>query len=707
LQEKRETVLLMKSGQPYPLGATPTQTGVNFSIFSAHAKAMHLLLFDSETAPKASRVVSFAPETNRTGHYWHIHLPGILPGQVYAYRADGPFVPDYGYRFDPDKVLLDPYAKAICTRNYNRAAAIARGDNEASSFRNIVVDLADYDWEGDRLLCLPFRETVIYELHVGGFTRNPNSGISREKQGTYAGLIEKIPYLQELGITAVELLPVCQFDWQDAPPGLENYWGYSPVSFFAPHVAYSSRPSPLGCLDEFRDMIKALHRANIEVFLDVAYNHTSEGGEGGPTISLRGLDNSLYYALSPDRRKYVDFTGTGNTLNANQSIVRRLILDSLHYWVSEMHVDGFRFDLASVLTRTEHGIPVSNSPVFWDIDSDPVLAGTKLMAEAWDAAGLYQVGSFSKDRWTEWNGRFRDDVRSFLKSDRGKVFQIRQRLLGSPDLYASGSQPPESSVNFVTSHDGFTLNDLVSYNRKHNENNGEGNRDGSDYNLSWNCGFEGPTTDPEIEALRERQIRNAYTLTLLAVGIPLLCMADEVRRSQHGNNNAYALNNPVSWFDWDSCGKNAGLHRFVTLLIRLRRQFMANFRGKSVTMREFLAATHIDWHGVHLFSPDLSDESRTLAATAHFQNQPAFHLMLNAFWEPLKFAVPPMPNAGTGWTRLIDTSLPVPKDFLIAPTEPVLGEYLVQPRSTVLLINHPTQTSERFFTPDMPSASRE
>jgi len=345
--------------------------------------------------------------------------------------------------------------------------------------------------------------------------------------------------------------------------------------------------------------------------------------------------------------------------------------------------------------------------VFWDIDSDPVLAGTKLMAEAWDAAGLYQVGSFSKDRWTEWNGRFRDDVRSFLKSDRGKVFQIRQRLLGSPDLYASGSQPPESSVNFVTSHDGFTLNDLVSYNTKHNENNGEGNRDGSDYNLSWNCGYEGPTTDPEIEALRERQIRNAYTLTLLAVGIPLLCMADEVRRSQRGNNNAYAQNNPVSWFDWDSCGKNAGLHRFVTLLIRLRRQFTANFRGKSVTMREFLAATHIDWHGVHLFSPDLSDESRTLAATAHFQNQPAFHLMLNAFWEPLNFAVPPMPNAGTGWMRLIDTSLPAPKDFLIAPTEPLLGEYLVQPRSTVLLINHPTQTSERFFTPDMPSASRE
>ena len=694
----------MKNGNPFPLGATPTADAVNFSVFSAHAKAIHLLLFDSEAAPKASRVLSLNPETNRTGHYWHIHLPGILPGQVYAYRADGPFIPDYGYRFDPEKVLLDPYGKAVCTANYNRSLAIARGDNEAFSLRNIVADLARYDWEGDRPLCLPFRETVIYELHVGGFTRNPNSGISREKQGTYAGLIEKIPYLRELGVTAIELLPVCQFDSQDAPAGLENYWGYSPINFFAPHLGYSSCHSPLACLDEFRDMIKALHRANIEVILDVVYNHTSEGGEGGPTICLKGLDNSLYYTLSADRRRYADFTGTGNTLNANQSIVRRLILDSLRYWVSEMHVDGFRFDLASVLSRDEHGTPISNSPVFWDIDSDPILAGTKLMAEAWDASGLYQVGSFSKDRWTEWNGRFRDDVRSFLKSDRGKVFQVRQRLLGSPDLYASGSQPPESSVNFVTSHDGFTLNDLVSYNKKHNENNGEGNRDGTDYNLSWNSGYEGPTTDPEIEALRERQIRNAHTLTLVAVGIPLLGMGDEVRRTQRGNNNAYDQNNLISWFDWDLCRSNAGLRRFVTLLIRLRRQFAANFRGTSVTMREFLAQTHIDWHGVHLFSPDLSDESRTLAATIHFQDEPTFHLMLSAFWEPLKFAVPVISKAGAGWTRLIDTSQPAPKDFLIASTEPVQREYLVRPRSSVLLINHPTQTSDRFFASDVPVA---
>jgi len=677
----------MKQGKPYPLGPTLSDDGVNFSIFSAHAKAIHLLLFDSQDATAASRVISLDPKLNRTGHYWHTEVPGILPGQVYAYRADGAYAPEYGYRFDPEKVLLDPYAKAVCVSRYSRAAAINRGDNEAFSMRSVVADLDRYDWEGDQPLRREFRETVIYELHVGGFTRNPSSGISKEKRGTYAGLVEKIPYLEELGVTAVELMPVCQFDWQDAPPGLENYWGYSPVSFFALHLGYSVSQSPLQCLDEFRDMVKALHRANIEVILDVVYNHTAEGGADGPTICLKGLDNSIYYRLSPDRRNYVDFTGTGNTLNANQSVARRLIVDSLRYWISEMHVDGFRFDLAAVLSRDEDGTPISNSPVFWDIDSDPVLAGAKLTAEAWDAAGLYEVGSFSKDRWKEWNGRFRDDVRSFLKSDRGRVLNLQQRLLGSPDLYGTQSHPPEQSINFITCHDGFTLNDLVSYNKKHNESNGQQNRDGTWDNLSWNCGWEGPTDDPAIESLRERQIRNAYALTLLAAGVPLLTMGDEVRRTQLGNNNAYCQNTFISWFDWDLLAKNSGLRRFVTFLNRLRKHFALSAGGKSLSLPEFLAQARIDWHGVKLFSPDLSEDSHTLAASGYIENGPAFHLMLNAFWQALNFAVPAPPE-NASWVRVIDTFLPVPRDIVDTPTDRVTSSYLVQPRSTVLLMSH-------------------
>ena len=681
----------MKDGKPYPLGPMLTGDGVNFSIFSAHAKAMHLLLFDSEDASKASRVISLDPKRNRTGHYWHIEVPNISPGQVYAYRADGAYAPDYGYRFDPEKVLLDPYAKAVCVSRYRRAAAIKRGDNEAFSMRSVIADLDRYDWEGDQPLCREFSETIIYELHVGGFTRNPNSGVSKEKRGTYAGLVEKIPYLQELGITAIELMPVCQFDWQDAPPGLENYWGYGPVSFFALHLGYSFSESPLQCLDEFRDMVKAFHRANIEVILDVVFNHTAEGGADGPTLSLKGLDNSIYYALSSDRRYYVDFTGTGNTLNANQSVVRRLILDSLRYWVSEMHVDGFRFDLAAVLTRDEHGTPISNSPVFWDIDSDPVLAGAKLTAEAWDAAGLYEVGSFSKDRWKEWNGRFRDDVRSFLKSDRGRVLSLQQRLLGSPDLYRTHVHPSQPCINFITCHDGFTLNDLVSYNNKHNDNNEQQNCDGVWDNLSWNCGVEGPSDNPAIESLRERQIRNAYALTLLSAGVPLLMMGDEVRRTQMGNNNAYCQNNFVSWFDWDLLARNSALRCFVTALIRLRKQFVHDERGNSLSLAEFLMQARIDWHGVRLFSPDLSEDSHTLAATGHIENGHAFHLMLNAFWEPLNFAVPAAPEKAS-WVRVIDTFLPSPKDIMDSPADAVFSNYLVQSRSTVLLMSHSAAT---------------
>ena len=682
-----------KRGRPYPLGATLTGEGVNFSLFSSHAKSVELLLFESEQARRASRVVALTPGLHRTGHYWHVELPGLGEGQVYAFRVEGLYSPQTGSYFDRDKVLLDPYGRAVCATMYDREAAKRKGDNEPSSMRNVVVDTSRYDWEGDQPLHLPFAQTVIYEMHVAGFTRDPSSGVAEARRGTYAGLIEKIPYLVDLGITAVELLPVFQFDAQDAPAGLVNYWGYSPVSFFAPHAPYSaahrrgagSGCSTLECLDEFRDMVKALHRAGIEVILDVVYNHTAEGNEQGPTFCYKGLDAPLYYMMSADRSRLADFTGTGNTFNVNQSIVRRMIVDSLRYWVSEMHVDGFRFDLASVLTRDETGTPVNNAPVVWDIDSDPVLAGTKLMAEAWDAGGLYQVGTFSKDRWKDWNGRFRDDVRSFIRSDRGSVFHLGQRLVGSPDVYQHRSHPPEQSINFVTCHDGFTLNDLVTYERKHNEANGENNRDGSDGNLSWNCGVEGPTDDPQVEALRERQIRNAFTLTLLSLGTPFLLMGDEVRRTQRGNNNAYCQDNEISWFDWTLCARNAGLLRFVSTLVAIRHNF-GSVLGEAQTssLHELLERATIDWHGVNLGEPDLGDDSHSLAATAYFDDGPACHLMMNAYWEPLVFKVPE--PGSTPWFRIIDTSQPSPDDIHDTIGEALTGTtYTVESRSIVLL----------------------
>ena len=387
-------------------------------------------------------------------------------------------------------------------------------------------------------------------MHVRGFTRHPSSGVGEKKRGTYAGLIEKIPYLQELGITAVELLPVFAFDAQACPPGLVNYWGYQPVSFFSPHPAYSSRQDALGPVDEFRDMVKALHRAGIEVILDVVFNHTAEGGAHGPTFCFRGIDNPTYYILEQGGSRYADYTGCGNTLNANNPIVRRMIVDSLRYWVEEMHVDGFRFDLASILARDASGICCRIRRCSGIIESDPALAGTKLIAEAWDAAGLYQVGSFVGDAWKEWNGRFRDDVRDFFRGEPGSVRRVADRLVGSPEIYGHKRREPEQSVNFVTCHDGFTLNDLVSYNQKHNEANGEHNRDGADDNRSWNCGVEGPTDDPAIEKLRNRQVKNFFAATLLSLGMPMILMGDEVRRTQHGNNNAYCHDNETSWFDW-------------------------------------------------------------------------------------------------------------------------------------------------------------
>ena len=418
-------------GRSFPLGATLYPEGVNFCVFSKGSESVQLLLFDHVDDPKPSRVIELDRWTNRTYHYWHVFVPGITAGQLYAYRVRGPFDPERGLRFDPDKVLLDPYGRCVARpAGYSRDAARKPGDNAASAMKSVVADLSAYDWEDDAPLRRPFAKTVVYELHVGGFTRHPNSGIAPARRGTYAGLIEKIPYLQDLGISAVELLPVFAFDEQDGPTGLGNYWGYSPITFFAPHGGYSSRRDPLGALDEFRDMVKALHRAGIEVLLDVVYNHTAEGGHDGPTLCFRGLSNEAYYILESNKAFYANYTGCGNTLNANEPICRRLIIDSLRYWVSEMHVDGFRFDLASILSRDGSGQPLPSPPVLWDIESDPVLANVKLIAEAWDAAGLYQVGSFIGESWKEWNGRFRDDVRAFIKGDHGKAEALAQRSAG-------------------------------------------------------------------------------------------------------------------------------------------------------------------------------------------------------------------------------------------------------------------------------------
>jgi glycogen operon protein len=653
-------------GSSSPLGASVTASGVNFSVFSRSAAAVELLLFALEDNSQPARVVPIDPVTNRTYHYWHVFVPGLKPGQLYGYRVDGPSDAAQGMRFDPTKVLLDPYGRGVVVpKSYSRAAARIKGDNARTSMKNVVVDPDAYDWEGDTPLCRPASRTIIYEMHVRGFTRHSTSGVPENRRGTYAGLVEKIPYLQQLGITAVELLPVFQFDAQDAPPGRVNYWGYAPVSFFAPHQAYSSRPEALGAVNEFRDMVKALHRAGIEVILDVVFNHTGEGDHNGPTLSFRGLENSVYYVLEPDRSRYANYSGTGNTLNANHPVVRRLILDSLRYWVEKMHIDGFRFDLASILERDESGNLMPNPPVLWDIDSDPVLAGTKLIAEAWDAVGLYQVGSFIGDSWREWNGRFRDDVRSFFRGDEGSVVPLADRLLGSPQIYGHKQREAEQSVNFVTCHDGFTLNDLVCYERKHNEANGEDNRDGANDNRSRNWGVEGPTLDPAIEALRNRQVKNFLAVTMLSLGLPMILMGDEVRRTQQGNNNAYCQDNEMSWFDWSLIAEHRDVHRFVRLLCAQRVFEDTEPERQRLSLTQVLRSAKRAWHGVKLGRPDWAVSSHSLAFSAETQHdQLLVHVILNAYWEPLDFELAPLSGSDPLWRRWVDTSLESPDDIV-------------------------------------------
>jgi len=683
----------VEKGRPHPLGASITDEGINFSLFSGNAEGVELLLFESHDSPEPFQCITLNPRVNKTFHFWHVFVRGLRAGVHYAYRVDGPWNPPAGHRFNRNKVLIDPYARGNTDTLWNRAAACTPEDNLRTAMRSVVIDTSGYDWEGDRPLNRPMNDSIIYEMHVRGFTRSPTSGVAYP--GTFSGIVEKIPYLKQLGITAVELMPVFDFDIKevlrtvDGAP-LHNYWGYSTVCFFAPQSAYCVIPEEGRHATEFRDMVKALHKAGIEVILDVVFNHTDEGNHFGPTFSFRGIDNTTYYYLVPwDRQYYFDYTGCGNTLNCNHPIVQKFIVECLRYWVREMHVDGFRFDLGSVLARGEDGQPLPHPPVVWQIELDEALAETKVIAEAWDASGLYQIGRFPGHRWAEWNGRYRDDIRRFVKADPGLVGVVASRIAGSADLYEPEGELPINSINFVTCHDGFTLNDLVSYNQKHNEANGEGNRDGHNDNLSWNCGHEGPSEDAAVEALRNRQIRNFITILMLSRGVPMILMGDEVRRTQLGNNNAYCQDNPISWFDWELTERNRDLLRFFRLMIAFRKRHATLHSDRFFTAEpDARGVPDVAWHGCRLHQPGFDDpNARVLAFTlGGFEDQPDIHVMMNMYWEPLEFDVPEIP--GRHWYKAIDTAAAPPDDIFEEGQEPAFqGDRCdVQSHGIVVLI---------------------
>ncbi len=675
-------------------GAVFTDDGVNFCVFSRHATRVELLLFEREDSLTPFQIISLDPATHRTFFFWHVLVEGLPGGTFYAWRADGPRDTEHtGCRFDPDKILLDPWCTTVTDRLWERGKACPRGDNLATSMRAQAVR-DSYDWGDDKPLRLPLQDAVIYEMHIGGFTRHPSSGVKHP--GTFLGLIDKIPYLQSLGITHVELMPVMAFDAQDVPPhtaalGLENYWGYSTHSFFAPHPGYSVDPSR--ARDECRDMVRALHSAGIGVILDVVFNHTSEGGADGPTISFKGLSNETYYHLDfLDKRRYRDYTGCGNTVNCNHPIVTRYLLDCLLYWVRSMHVDGFRFDLASALARGEDGRPQYHAPVLWSTELTPTLAHTHLIAEAWDAAGLYQVGDFPGFRWAEWNGRYRDLIRSFVRGEKGLISEVATRMAGSSDLYQHRGRLPCNSVNFITCHDGFSLHDLVSYDKKHNLANGEDDRDGHDHNLSWNCGVEGPTDDAEILALRRRQAMNFFAILMLSQGVPMLLSGDEVLRSKAGNNNTYCQNNEISWLDWGLLERNRDMLDFVRGMIALRRRHPSLRRARFLTgaPAEGQTLPDMQWHGQELEAPPWRDaEAQTLAFTlaGTTEEEAPLHVMVNMSDAELAFAVPTIP--GQRWHLVVDTHnqpLPIPP-----PNQRALDgdRYPVHARSVAVLEARP------------------
>jgi glycogen operon protein len=691
----------VRMGVPLPMGTHEDGEGVNFAFFSRHASRVRLELFDHPEDATAARVIDLDPARNRTGDVWHVWIKGIRPGQLYAYRVDGLYQPKDGHRFNFHKLLLDPFATAITrlptwefgpARGYD--PSVPDGDSvcsmvdDAGAMPKCVFTQEHFHWHEDRPPSHPWSKTVIYETHVRGFTIHPSSGV--EHPGTYRGLTEKIPYFKELGVTAVELMPVQEFNEHQVPginpqsgQPLGNYWGYDPVAFFAPKASYSSSGGVGQQKLEFKQMVQAFHGAGIEVFLDVVFNHTAEGNEQGPTLCFRGIDNTIFYMLEDDKRSYRDYTGTGNTINANHLVVRDHILNALRYWVVEMHVDGFRFDLAAVLGRGCSGNLLPNPPLLARIAEDPILRDVKIIAEAWDAAGAYEVGSFSERRWAEWNGRYRDDVRRFWRGDDGMLGLFASRICGSADIYTKSGKGPEGSINFVTCHDGFTLNDLVSYLDKHNEANGENNHDGTNCNFSENYGAEGETADGQIESIRKRQIKNFLLSLLISRGVPMLLGGDELRRTQGGNNNAYCQDNETSWCDWSRLELHQEMYRFTRGMIAFRRAHPI------LSKEQFYTDAEIHWFSPHGDLPHWTDpKEKQFACLIHEDEQSALCLMFNAGADAVDFGLPPV-LPGARWHLAVDTSRQAPQDLFAAGEEPLWEDpqtYHLSPRSSAILL---------------------
>lgn len=684
-------------GHPLPLGSDVKRDGVNFSVFTRHATAVTLVVFP---VPDSEQTVEFPldPRYNRTGDVWHAFVHGLDPGVRYGFRADRcPNPQPHLHRYDPSHILIDPYAKALSGGGvWGQSLHLetwTASPGQAKHRHSLVIE-DGFDWGDDQPLNTHLADSIIYEIHVRGFTRHPSSRVAHP--GTFAGLVEKIPYLKELGVTAVELMPITEFEENDNPrvnpltgEPLKNFWGYDPISFFAPKAAYASNGDGSHPLREFRKLVKALHEAGIEIILDMVFNHTAEGDERGPTLCFRGLDNQIYYLIDRETGKYANYSGCGNTLNCNHPVVRGLIIDSLRYWVTEMHVDGFRFDLASILGRGTDGSVLSNPPLLETIAADPVLANTKLIAEAWDAAGLYQVGTFPNwGRWAEWNGKFRDDVRRFVKGDANMAPHLATRMAGSSDLYQDDGRAPFHSINFITSHDGFTLMDLVSYNEKHNEANGEGNRDGTNDNHSWNCGEEGPSTSPLVNKLRKQQMKNLVTILLLSQGVPMILGGDEMGRTQRGNNNPYCQDNEISWLNWDLLKTHKDLFRFLRLLIAFRKSHpilrRRTYQNKDETMPAFL------WHGVKPGEPDWGWHSRFLGLQLTGGEVDSDILILASAYEGHLRIELAKPTRESRWFRFLDTSLTAPYEICEPGKFKTLSKqshYDVAGRSVVVLVS--------------------
>jgi isoamylase len=683
----------LKAGRPYPFGATVIGNAVNFSIYSRYATACTLVLFKKH-AEKPFAEIPYLREF-RLGNVFSMMVFDIdFEDLEYGFRMDGPFDPAQGHRFNKDKVLLDPYAKVIAGRD---VWGVKPNWDDIYPYRARVV-YDDFDWENDLPLEKPMQDVIIYEMHVRNFTCSETSGVKHK--GTFAGIVEKIPYLRKLGVNCVELMPIHEFDefenYRESPVDgrpLLNLWGYSNVGFFAPKAAYASTGRWGMQTDELKNLIKVLHSNDIEVMLDVVFNHTAEGNENGPYISYRGIDNKTYYMLTPEGY-YFNFSGCGNTLNCNNPNVRDMIVDSLRYWVTDYHVDGFRFDLAAILGRDQNGYPMANPPLLESLAHDPILGKTKLIAEAWDAGGLYQVGSFpSWGRWAEWNGKYRDAVRRFLKGDDKVLADVKERIVGSPDLYAGANRGIKASVNFITAHDGFTLMDLVSYNDKHNDANGEGNRDGDDHNNSWNCGWEGETDDEGINFLRHKQIKNAVSILMTSQGVPMILSGDEIGKTQQGNNNAYCQDNEVSWLDWSKTKTNKDLLRFFRHIIAFRKAHKVLRYEYHLGFCDYknLGYPDFSWHGLQAWNCDATYDNLTLAFMLngfYADESDYIYVAMNMHWEMHGFSLPQLPE-GMQWHVFANTDMPSPKDICEPGEEPVIdnqGEVLVGARSIIILV---------------------